>query len=40
VPEPGSDLERYLAGDSSERQDALPAIVLLIAAVLIVIAVL
>lgn len=40
MPEPVSDLERYLAGESAEREDVLPAIVLLIALVLVIVAVL
>jgi hypothetical protein len=38
VPEPVSDLERYLAGELAEERDVLPAIVLLIAIVLAVLA--
>jgi hypothetical protein len=40
MPKPGSDLERYLAGESTEREDVLPAMVLLFAIVLAIVAVL
>jgi len=30
VPKPASDLERFLAGDDAETQDALPVVVLLV----------
>ena len=38
MPQPGSDLEDYLAGESAEREDLLPAMVLLMAIVLAVVA--
>jgi hypothetical protein len=37
VPKPASDLERFLAGDDAETQDALPALIVLAAVLLIAI---
>jgi len=35
VPKPASDLEQFLAGEFAERQDALPVVILLVAALFI-----
>jgi hypothetical protein len=40
VPKPASDLERFLAGECAETQDALPAVVLLVAMLFVVVALL
>jgi len=36
VPKPATDLERYLAGEFAETQDALPVLVVVLAAVLLI----
>ena len=35
MPKPASDLERFLAGDAAEEQDALPVLIVLVATLLI-----
>ncbi|HSA88587.1 MAG TPA: hypothetical protein VLF42_01670 [Burkholderiales bacterium] len=38
MPKPASDLERYLAGEFAEGQDALPLVVVLAATLLLALA--